>query len=82
MDLSSIYAILIKKEVSAVNQPNFIIRFVMFFVPLAIFLFLMVMAGVTDNLFVAIMLALAFVWMLQAVYKRVLAKKNDNANNK
>ncbi|MDO4544761.1 MAG: hypothetical protein Q4C25_01265 [Bacillota bacterium] len=57
------------------NQPSFIIRFLIFFVPLLLFLFVMILAGITDNIFMTIILCLAFVWLEQAVYKAILKKK-------
>jgi len=54
---------------------EFLLRVLIFFVPLMIFLFIMAMAGITDNMFMTIILLLAFVWMLQAIYKRIIAKR-------
>ena len=62
------------------SQPGFIIRFLIFFVPLLLFLFVMYLAGITDNLFMTILLSLAFVWMIQAVYRMVLKKREEKGN--
>lgn len=64
------------------NQPGFFVRVIVFFVPLVIFLLLMAMAGITDNLFMTIILSLAFVWMLQRIYKIVLKKMEEKKANK
>lgn len=60
------------------NQPNFFIRVLIFFVPLVLFLILMAMAGITENVFMTIILSLAFVWMLQKIYKMILSKREGN----
>lgn len=54
---------------------DFVVRVLFFFIPLMIFLAIMAMAGITDNMFMTLILMLAFVWMLQAIYKRVIAKR-------
>lgn len=59
------------------KNPSFIVRFLVFFVPLLIFMFIMSLAGITDNLFMTVILSLAFVWMVQAIYKMVLKKRED-----
>ncbi|MDO4745284.1 MAG: hypothetical protein Q4B18_01875 [Bacillota bacterium] len=64
------------------NQPGFFVRVIVFFVPLVMFLILMAMAGITDNLFMTIILSLAFVWMLQRIYKIVLKKMEEKKANK
>ena len=47
-----------------------------------LFLLVMAMAGITDNLFMTIILSLAFVWMLQTIYKRVLRKLEEKEKAK
>lgn len=64
------------------KQPNFFVRVIIFFVPLVLFLLVMAMAGITDNLFMTIILSLAFVWMLQTIYKRVLRKLEEKEKAK
>lgn len=64
------------------KQPNFFVRVIIFFVPLVLFLLVMAMAGITDNLFMTIILSLAFVWMLQNIYKRVLRKLEEKEKAK
>ena len=47
------------------KMQSFIIRFLIFFIPLAIFMFIMTWIGITKNVFLTILLSLAFVWMIQ-----------------
>ena len=63
------------------NQPSFIIRFLIVFVPALVFLFLMYLAGVTDNVFMTIVCLLAFVWFIQAIYKKVMNKRATNTDD-
>ena len=58
------------------KMQSFIIRFLIFFIPLAIFMFIMTCIGITKNVFLTILLSLAFVWMIQAIYKIVLNRKS------
>ena len=57
------------------KKPNFGIRFLIIFVPLVIFIILMDLAGITKNIPMTIILALVFVWFVQAIYKQVLMRK-------
>lgn len=59
------------------NGHSFIVRFLIVFIPLMIFMFIMSIAGITDDLLMTIILSLAFVWMVQAIYKAVMRKKQD-----
>lgn len=59
------------------KNPSFLIRFLIFFIPLMIFFFLMYAAGITNNMFVTILLSLAVVWMVQACYKTYLRKAQE-----
>ena len=63
------------------KQPNFFIRVIIFFVPLVLFLIVMAMAGITDNVFMTIVLSLAFVWMLQRIYKMLIKKMEEKKKN-
>ena len=58
------------------KMQSFIIRFLIFFIPLAIFMFIMTWIGITKNVFLTILLSLAFVWMIQAIYNIVLNRKS------
>ena len=58
------------------KMQSFIIRFLIFFIQLAIFMFIMTWIGITKNVFLTILLSLAFVWMIQAIYKIVLNRKS------
>ncbi len=60
------------------KQHSFIVRFVIIFVPLLLFLLLMSLAGITKNIFMTLILSLAFTWMVQAIYKKVMLKRNRN----
>ncbi len=60
------------------KQHSFIVRFVIIFVPLLLFLLLMFLAGITKNIFMTLILSLAFTWMVQAIYKKVMLKRNRN----
>ena len=60
------------------KQHSFIVRFVIIFVPLLLFLLLMFLAGITKNIFMTLILSLAFTWMVQAIYKKVMLKCNRN----
>ncbi|MDY4959523.1 MAG: hypothetical protein SO262_04485 [Lentihominibacter sp.] len=53
---------------------DFVKRFIIIFLPLIIFMILIKMAGI-DNMFMIIILSLAFVWMIQATYKKYSEKK-------
>ena len=57
------------------KKPGFGIRFLVIFVPLVIFFILMNMAGITKNIPMTIILALVFVWFVQAIYKQVLMRR-------
>lgn len=59
-------------------QAGFIKRFIIIFIPLIIFMILIKLAGI-DNIFMLIILALAFVWMVQAIYKKVSEKKKKES---
>lgn len=59
------------------NNSSFIVRFLVIFIPLMVFMFLMHLAGITDNIFMTIILSLALVWMIQAIYKKVLKRKEN-----
>lgn len=59
-------------------QAGFIKRFIIIFIPLIIFMILIKLAGI-DNMFMMIILALAFVWMVQAIYKKVSEKKGKES---
>ncbi|MCI5885551.1 MAG: hypothetical protein MRZ77_05435 [Clostridiales bacterium] len=59
-------------------QAGFIKRFIIIFIPLIIFMILIKLAGI-DNIFMMIILALAFVWMVQAIYKKVSEKKEKES---
>ena len=59
-------------------QAGFIKRFIIIFIPLIIFMILIKLAGI-DNIFMMIILALAFVWMVQAIYKKVSEKKEEES---
>lgn len=59
-------------------QAGFIKRFIIIFIPLIIFMILIKLAGI-DNIFMMIILALAFVWMVQAIYKKVSEKKKKES---
>ena len=59
-------------------QAGFIKRFIIIFIPLIIFMILIKLAGI-DNIFMMIILALAFVWMVQAIYKKVSEKKRKES---
>lgn len=59
-------------------QAGFIKRFIIIFIPLIIFMILIKLAGI-DNIFMMIILALAFVWMVQAIYKKVSEKKGKES---
>ena len=59
-------------------QAGFIKRFIIIFIPLIIFMVLIKLAGI-DNMFMMIILALAFVWMVQAIYKKVSEKKEKES---
>lgn len=59
-------------------QAGFIKRFIIIFIPLIIFMILIKLAGI-DNMFMMIILALAFVWMVQAIYKKVSEKKEKES---
>lgn len=59
-------------------QAGFIKRFIIIFIPLIIFMILIKLAGI-DNMFMMIILALAFVWMVQAIYKKVSEKKKKES---
>lgn len=59
-------------------QAGFIKRFIIIFIPLIIFMILIKLAGI-DNIFMLIILALAFVWMVQAIYKKVSEKKEKES---
>lgn len=59
-------------------QAGFIKRFIIIFIPLIIFMILIKLAGI-DNMFMMIILALAFVWMVQAIYKKVSEKKGKKS---
>ena len=58
------------------KMQSFIIRFLICFIPFAIFMFIMTWIGITKNVFLTILLSLAFVWMIQAIYKIVLNRKS------
>ncbi|MBQ0079579.1 MAG: hypothetical protein KBS66_06810 [Eubacterium sp.] len=62
------------------NQPSFIVRFLVVFVPLVVFMFLIFLSGIR-NTFMMIILALAFTWMVQALYKKYLDKKQSQSEN-
>lgn len=55
---------------------DFVKRFIIIFIPLIIFMILIKLAGI-DNMFMIIILALAFVWMIQAMYKKYSEKRNN-----
>lgn len=55
-------------------NPSFLTRFLVFFIPLLLFFFLMYAAGITNNMFLTIILSLAVVWMVQAGYKHYMKK--------
>ena len=81
LNISSIYIIKVEKSErrahfvhNSMKQPSFLMRFIVIFIPLIIFMVLVRVAGI-DNLFMIIILALAFVWMIQAIYKKYLQKK-------
>lgn len=59
-------------------QAGFIKRFIIIFIPLIIFMILIKLAGI-DNIFMMIILALAFVWMVQAICKKVSEKKKKES---
>ena len=59
-------------------QAGFIKRFIIIFIPLIIFMILIKLAGI-DNIFMMIILSLAFVWMVQAIYKKVSEKKKKES---
>ena len=59
-------------------QAGFIKRFIIIFIPLIIFMILIKLAGI-DNIFMMIILALAFVWMVQAIYKKVSEMKKKES---
>ena len=59
-------------------QAGFIKRFIIIFIPLIIFMILIKLAGI-DNIFMMIILALAFVWMVKAIYKKVSEKKKKES---
>lgn len=61
-------------------QAGFIKRFLIIFIPLIIFMVLIKLAGI-DNMFMMIILALAFVWMVQAIYKKVSEKKDKEKDS-
>lgn len=58
------------------NQPSFAVRFLIVFVPLIVFMFLIFLAGIR-NIFMMVILALAFTWMIQAIYKKYQDKKQS-----
>lgn len=60
------------------KQHSFIVRFVIIFVPLLLFLALMSLAGITKNVFMTLILSLAFTWMIQAIYKKIMRKRNSS----
>ena len=59
-------------------QAGFIKRFIIIFIPLIIFMILIKLAGI-DNMVMMIILELAFVWMVQAIYKKVSEKKKKES---
>lgn len=62
------------------QEHGFLIRFLIIFLPLIVFMVLIRLAGI-DNLFMIIILSLAFVWMIQAIYKKIMAKKQQEKEN-
>lgn len=64
------------------KQPSFFVRFLIVFIPLLFFLFLMSLAGITDNVLVTVILLLAIVWMIQAIYKKVISGNQDDDTEK
>ena len=59
------------------KKQNFGIRFLIIFVPLVIFMVLMNLAGITKNIPMTIILALVFVWFVQAIYKQILMRRSN-----
>lgn len=60
---------------------SFVKRMLFFFIPSMVALILMQIAGITQNLFMTAICLLAIVWMLQAIYKIILQKKEDKEND-